>query len=202
MSPRNAETNRALREASRARILRHALKLFGRRGYAATPVDAIARAARISPGLLYHYFPSKLALLRALFEESMHDVLESFARADAEPVPAKRLGALFLAIADIVKAHRDFWALSYGVRMQRDVLAALGPNVQASAALILAVLERYLREAGWPDPKLEAALLFAQIDGMHQHYVLDPDNYPLNTLVDRLTRRYAAPPSDRSRRDS
>jgi hypothetical protein len=57
------------------------------------------------------------------------------------------------------------------------------------------VLERYLKRAGWPRPALEASLLFAQIDGLHQHYVLDPDHYPLDALIDTLAARYSAPPA-------
>jgi AcrR family transcriptional regulator len=194
MSPRSAATNASLREATRARILEHALRLFAEHGYAATPVDAIVRAAGISPGLLYHYFPGKQAVLVALFEESLRDVRASFQAADEEPDPSRRLGALLRAATRIMKANRAFWALSYGVRMQRDVLGDLGPMLGQWTAEIVAVLERYLREAGWPEPKLEAALLFAQIDGLHQHFVLDPDHYPVDALTDALVARYAAPP--------
>jgi len=193
--PRSAAANQELREASRARILDAALTLFAGRGYASTPVDAIVAAAGISPGLLYHYFPSKLDLLRAIFETSMTDVKASFAAADAAPAPADRLAALLRAAASIVKQRRRFWALSYGVRMQREVLAALGPDVFAWTAEIHRVLERYLGEAGWPNPAHEALLLFAQIDGLHQHYVLDPDRYPVDALTERLVERYRTPPT-------
>jgi AcrR family transcriptional regulator len=195
--PRSAALNRELREASRGRILETALRLFAERGYAATPVDAIVAAAGISPGLLYHYFPSKLDLLRAVFDRSMADVRASFAAADAAPTPSRRLSALLGAVATIVKDHRDFWALSYGVRMQREVLTALGPSVGAWTAEIHRVLERYVRDAGWPDPGGEALLLFAQIDGLCQHYVLDPERYPIDALIARLSDRYGSRPPAR-----
>lgn len=198
--PRSALANRELREASRRRILDTALRLFAERGYASTPVDAIVQAAGISPGLLYHYFPSKLDLLRAVFAASMADVQASFAAADAER-PPNRLPALLRAATAIVKQRRDFWALSYGVRMQREVLAALGSHVFAWTAEIHRVLERYLTDAGVPQPALEARLLFAQIDGVHQHYVLDPDQYPIDALTERLVERYRQPlPRPRRRR--
>ena len=198
--PRSAAANQELREASRARILDAALSLFAERGYASTPVDAIVAAAGISPGLLYHYFPGKLDLLRAIFETSMIDVKASFAAADAAPASGERLPALLRAATSIVKQRRRFWALSYGVRMQREVLAALGPDVFAWTAEIHHVLERYLREAGWPDPAHEALLLFALIDGLHQHYVLDPDRYPVDVLTERLVGRYRVPPAPRQAR--
>lgn len=198
--PRSAALNRELREASRGRILETAVRLFAERGYASTPVDAIVVAAGISPGLLYHYFPSKLDLLRAVFEASMGDVRASFSAADSAPTPSGRLAALLRAAAGIVKDHRDFWTLSYGVRMQRDVIAALGPSIAGWTAEIHGVLERYLRDAGWPDAGREALLLFAQVDGLCQHYVLDPEGYPMEALIVRLIDRYRSPPAARRKR--
>ena len=200
MSPRSAATNRTMRDAARARLMEHALRLFGAQGYGATSVGAIARAAGVSHGLLYHYFSGKTDLLRAIFEESLQDVRASWGRADAEPDPRKRLPVLLRAVADIIRERRLFWALSYGVRMQREVLDALGPDVVRWSGEIAGTLERYLREAGWPDPRHEAALLFAQIDGLAQHYVLDPERYPLEALTERLAHRYARPPASRAPR--
>jgi AcrR family transcriptional regulator len=190
--PRSAADNQLLRDATRARLIEAALELFGRRGYASTPVDAVARAAGVSPGLLYHHFRSKRDLLHAIFEESMREVDATFADADREPDPARRLAALLRSIAAHVKARRRFWMLAYGVRMQSDVLEGLGAALDASTTRILTTLERYLQGVGWPDPALEAVLLFAQIDGLHQHYVLNPDHYPLDAAIERLIVRYGA----------
>lgn len=62
--------------AERAGQIRAAARrVFAERGYAAATTDEIARAAGVSPGLVFHYFPSKKALLvetmRALAEESL-----------------------------------------------------------------------------------------------------------------------------------
>lgn len=45
--------------ATRAAIQRHALRLFGEQGYAATTVDQIAAAADVSPSTFFRYFPTK-----------------------------------------------------------------------------------------------------------------------------------------------
>lgn len=194
MSPRSAAANRSLRDATRARLIAHALRLFGERGFASTPVSAIAESAGVSQGLLYHYFPGKTELLVAIFEETIRDVRESWARADAEPRPPLRLAALLRAIGTLIRERRDFWALSYGVRMQPEVLANLEPLLAPWTREIHEKLRRYLRSAGWPDAELEALLLFAQIDGLSQHYVLDPAGYPLDAVIERLIQRYQQPP--------
>lgn len=191
MAPRSAQQNQEIRAVTKARLLQAALELFALRGYDATTVDAIADAAGVSVGLLYYHFASKPAVLQAIFEQSLTDVQATFAAADREPNPAERLPALLRSAGVIVPRHRNFWAVWYGLRMQREVLTSLGPAVMQFTAAIVRTLEGYLRDIDWPDPAIEAQLLFAQIDGMCQHYVLAPDSYPLARMIDRLIERYS-----------
>ena len=191
MSPRTAEQNEQIRATSRERILGHALALFAEHGYERTSVRMIADAAGISQGLLYNYFDGKQALLHAIFEESVADVRESFALADAAP-PAERLERLIRGSFDVLKRNMAFWRLSYSVRMQGAVLQGLGPALHEWTATIRRTLHGYLRDAGVPQPDIEAAALFALIDGISQHYVLDPDRYPLDAVIELVIARYSS----------
>jgi AcrR family transcriptional regulator len=60
-------------EARREQLLRLGLELFGAASYDELSIDDIARAAGVSKGLLYHYFPSKrdfyVAALRVAADE-------------------------------------------------------------------------------------------------------------------------------------
>ena len=190
MSPRTAEQNEQIRAASRERILEHALEAFAEHGYERASVRMIASAAGISQGLLYNYFDGKQALLHAIFEESMRDVQASFALADAAP-PAERLERLIRGSFEILRSNIAFWRLSYGVRMQPAVLEGLGQQLHEWTATIRRTLHGYLRDAGVPSPEIEAAALFALIDGISQHYVLDPDRYPLEAVTELVIARYA-----------
>jgi len=57
------------RDAIRARLLTAGRELFARRGIRATTVEQLARAAGISKGAFYLFYPSKEALFFALMEE-------------------------------------------------------------------------------------------------------------------------------------
>ncbi len=59
-------TRREQREKRREEILRAALRLFVRKGYAGTKVGDIAEAVGMSTGLMFHYFESKEALYEEL----------------------------------------------------------------------------------------------------------------------------------------
>jgi AcrR family transcriptional regulator len=52
----------------REQIITAALEVFARKGYNQASNKDIARQAGITPGLIYHYFESKDALLKAIFE--------------------------------------------------------------------------------------------------------------------------------------
>lgn len=190
MSPRSKALNQRMRADSRERILRTALRLFAKHGYDRTSIAMIASAAGISQGLLYNYFAGKEELLRAIFAESMHDVEESFALAETAPAPGDRIAMLVRGAFAILRRNQDFWRLSYGLRMQPGVLTGLGKRTTEWTAAIRETLARYLSDAGVEEPELEASVLFALIDGVSQHYVLEPSSYPLDAVADRIVRRF------------
>src|SRR5947208_5050410 len=55
-------------EDRREQILEAALGVFAEKGFARATNKDIAREAGITPGLIYHYFESKEALLQAIVE--------------------------------------------------------------------------------------------------------------------------------------
>lgn len=188
MSPRTLEQNRALRDDSRARILAAALQLFADNGYESTSVKQIAAAAGVAQGLLYSHFTGKEGLLRAIFVQSIEDVRASFAEAAAgtgDPIE-RHIRAAFA----ILHEREQFWRLSYGVRLQRSVVKALGPEITNWTAEIRRQLEQTFRRLGAADPDVEAAILFALIDGIAQHSILNPDSYPLTAVIERVIVRY------------
>jgi AcrR family transcriptional regulator len=191
MSPRTEQQNQALREESRAKIVATALRLFGVNGYERTTVRQIAEAAGVAQGLLYSHFASKDELLRVIFQQSVQHVFASFARAEQGDPSRSPVARIIVAAFAVLRENRDFWRLSYGVRMQQSVLAALGPELTDWTTAIRTTLEQALRQSGVTEPAIEAAILFATIDGVAQHYVLEPEQYPLDAVVEALTLRYA-----------
>lgn len=64
-------------ETTRAALVASALELFAEHGYADTALEAIASAARVTKGALYHHFPGgKKALFAAAFDQIERDVHE------------------------------------------------------------------------------------------------------------------------------
>lgn len=71
--------------AARDRLYATATQLIAARGYDATTLRDIAKEAGVSVGLLYRYFPSKQAVVIALYDELSSD----YARQAADMPPGK-----------------------------------------------------------------------------------------------------------------
>jgi AcrR family transcriptional regulator len=74
----------------RAQILEAARTLFVERGYLAARVEDVARAAGLSKGAVYFYFPSKKAIFEALAEQEYSRTITFLLQAQAAPIPASQ----------------------------------------------------------------------------------------------------------------
>jgi AcrR family transcriptional regulator len=195
MSPRRRHPHT---DDVRTHLLDAALAVFARHGFDGASVRDIAAEAQVGPALLYYYFPSKQAVLQALFERSAGFVMAAFAHAAPVPDARERLGALVRVSARLVREHESFWRISYGVRFQHAVVAGLGDGIAAQSALYVQLFTALFTEIGRPEPEMDARQLFATLDGVFQHYVLDPAHYPLDAMVERIIHQFGGVPAAES----
>lgn len=87
-------------------ILDSAGKLFAERGVERTTIRAIADAAGIVLGSLYHYYPHKKLILRDLIDENLHDLLDTYGGIQEKQLdPADELRELILASLKVSYRH-------------------------------------------------------------------------------------------------
>jgi TetR/AcrR family transcriptional regulator len=72
-----------LHEAKRVALLREAASAFTRKGFHAASLDDIAQKLGVTKAALYHYFPSKHALLKECFARALEVGFEGLAKAEA-----------------------------------------------------------------------------------------------------------------------
>src|SRR6516165_458394 len=74
--PRRATASKAVRAGDkRERILDAAVRVFAKKGFYATRVSEVAKAAGVADGTIYLYFKSKDELLVSLFEDRVERLL-------------------------------------------------------------------------------------------------------------------------------
>ncbi|MBD0382076.1 TetR/AcrR family transcriptional regulator [Paenibacillus sedimenti] len=101
MAPLNDEQLHQIRDERREQIMGAALKVFAKRGIIGTKMSMIAAEARISHGLLYHYFTSKEELFTTLVQDAMVSSQEEMSSVrDLPGSPLEKIRALTNDILD------------------------------------------------------------------------------------------------------
>ena len=93
----------------RAQLVRLGIELFAARAYDEVSIDELARAAGVSKGLLYHYFPTKRDFYVATVSEASRQLLE-LTETPATMPPVERLRGSLEAYLDYVDAHAPAYA--------------------------------------------------------------------------------------------
>ena len=103
-------------DRSRRQILDSALKLFSKQGYRGTNIREIAEAAGLSTGNVYHLFPDKESIFRALLERYFAILAAPdfpFNKALADGAFPNDLEALGKASRESVRKYKSYVALIY-----------------------------------------------------------------------------------------
>ncbi|MBL0218358.1 MAG: TetR/AcrR family transcriptional regulator [Myxococcales bacterium] len=175
------------RDATRKHLLERALALFQKRGVEATTMRDIAKAAGMSLGAAYYYFPSKEALVFAYYEDNQAD-LEQLAQAASGTV-REQLGTIFHGkLATIRPQRKMLAAIVQRLVDPSDPVSAFSAQTRAVRDHALGVLDRVLVKAGLPPevlPLATRALWLLQM-AMMLVYVNDdsPDERRTHGLVD------------------
>jgi AcrR family transcriptional regulator len=145
-SPRREDAAAATREA----ILSRARDLFLTRGYAATTVPEIARAARVAPQTIYASTGGKAALFTELLRPAIND--PTAARAMTAARQAGDPGQVLALCATAARSGQErYWDIMYGLtrRPPDDEPAQQAiANVEAKCMEAQAVIAQRLDELG------------------------------------------------------
>ena len=100
--------------ATRQLLLQAALKSFAERGYAATSVQEIVDAARVSKPALYYYFTDKADLFQALVDQAHDERYELMLQAAAQGCTvAEKLEEIVAAIFEFSLRNRELMRLAF-----------------------------------------------------------------------------------------
>ena len=178
-------------EERRERIVLGAIGVFAERGYQGASISEIARAAGITPAVIYDHFASKAELHNTLLERETHEMLGSIAAAlEGVPEdPERRLRVGVDAFLRFVEEHRFAWRMIFrDPPTDPEVAAAYGRmGGRATQAM-----ELFLRTSA-PPAMLDddyAAEVFTQmlISGLTglAFWWYDHRDVPRELLVDRV----------------
>jgi AcrR family transcriptional regulator len=148
-------------EERRAQLVRLGVEMLSHRPYDQVSIGAIARAAGISKGLLYHYFPTKSDFVVAVLCQS-RDELDARMAPDPSLPPSDRLDASLDAFLGYVAEHATGYLAVVRARggddeAIRSVLEE-GRRRRVSGMVDFAAALASVPRADLEGPALEAAL--------------------------------------------
>jgi AcrR family transcriptional regulator len=118
------------RQARRAQVLRHAKRIFARKGYHRTNIAEIIAHAGIARGTFYLYFQNKKDLFEELLEQVLGELghrIQRIRNGPNEPSPVEQLRANLRRLLNFVLAERELTdiLLNHSVGFDRDLDAKI-----------------------------------------------------------------------------
>jgi AcrR family transcriptional regulator len=108
MSPRNEEQNELIKDERREQILSAALKVFAKKGFAATKISDIVARGGMSHGLVYHYFRSKEEIFFDLLKRAIATSVQSITQVEAlEMPPLEKIRMIAQYILGGIESYED-----------------------------------------------------------------------------------------------
>lgn len=164
-----------MKSSTATSIIEATIPLLAARGYAGTSMRDVAEAAHIKASVIYHYFPDKAALLRAVrlhINTLLDTELDSLGKAvDARSFLRQRLDFQLRHIEHIVAL------LQYFMAAKVDFPAAAGGYVpQRAYRHMLEVIQRGMDEGIYSSPNsdLDAKITTHLVNGFLLEYYPHP----------------------------
>jgi AcrR family transcriptional regulator len=127
---------RADAERNRERILEAAAEVFASQGLDATLHD-VANRAGVGVGTVYRRFPDKAALIEALFEDKLKQLIDVAELGLAQPDPWQGLVGFLRSVGGMQSSNRGLQEVLNGsVYMQQGVTAARNELLPLMGALL------------------------------------------------------------------
>jgi len=185
-----------MRERSEEKILDAALELFATNGYKNTSISEIAKKAEISKGLMYNYFESKQALLRAIISKAVNDGNDLIRHAMEDyAAPILELEHLVLDTFEHVKNNFQYWKLLTSLAHQQDILASVQDLMEEQKKWGIEKGVELFTKLKSPNPMQSAFLLGAAMDGIMLHYIHMGEEYPVDEIAKSLIETFTHPDS-------
>lgn len=196
MSSKAKKRFQEMRERSEEKILHAALELFATNGYKNTSISEIAKKAEISKGLMYNYFESKQALLRAIMTKAVtegHDLIQHAMEDYAAPI--LELEHLVLDSIEHVKNNFQYWKLLASLSHQQDIMESVQDLMEEQKKWGIEKGIELFTKLKSPNPMQSALLLGAALDGIILYYLSTGKEYPIDAIAKSLIETFTHPDS-------
>ncbi|MCX7247659.1 MAG: TetR family transcriptional regulator [Burkholderiales bacterium] len=133
-------------QATREGILKAAIKVFAKSGFAGGRVEKISKAARSFDRMIYYYFGSKEGLFIAALEEIYRRFCEAEAKVDLDmEQPVESLKTVVLFTWNYYQKHPEFITLLNSENLHRGVHISKSMRAREYSGAAISILDQVLR---------------------------------------------------------
>ena len=173
------------KKAKKEEIIRAAMEVFARKGFANTKMIDVARSAKIGKGTIYEYFKNK----NEIFEQGVLFLMDNFETNIAKKIykitdPVEKLTAIFQSFidffegesAEIMEVMLDFWAEAIRKKDEKNIkLIDLEKIYSDFRKMIGTVLEDGIRIGKFKPMNtfMVASLFIGMTDGLMLQWIMN-----------------------------
>jgi len=190
MSPRTKQQFDDIRENRKKLFRDTALRLFAEEGYHATSISKIAEKADISKGLMYNYFSSKEELLMDILNEGIKEFINYFDTNKDGELTDDEFKYFIEMTFKVLKERTDYWRLYFSLALQPSVFSILQSKYRKLLETTLAIMEDYFNKKEYENPRMQALMFGAFLDGVGLNYVMDPTNFQIDEIKEYVIHHY------------
>lgn len=188
--PRTPEQYEQIRNEKKLFICETALGLFAQNGYHATPISQIAKEANMSKGLLYNYFESKEELLTSIIDNGFNELIENFDLNKDNILSDEEFEYFLHSLFKLLDSRRSFWKLYFSLMLQVSIAPLIEARVKVWYDMLTSVLEDFFIKRNIKNPRTEALTFGAMLDGLSFDYIINPDMFPVNDVINHIIDKY------------
>jgi len=174
-------------------LLQAALKVFTANGYHGSSVADIAKEAKVSKALFYHYFDSKNDLLVIFARQRLEEWSPLVENLETIQDPKERIVFLIDFVLSELETRSDWLRFLYMLYLSTEGINAIQEAMKKYKKQfdrLFAAEHQLYKDLGYADPDDEATFLRSVLQGISLEYLLSGKSYPLNTMKKKIIKRY------------
>jgi AcrR family transcriptional regulator len=188
-------------EITKQNLLRAALEVFSRKGYASTRVEDIAKQADVTTGAIYHHFGGKSELYIALIDDSSAKAnLLAQQIIEEGGSPADILRRLLVRLFEFAEEDKDYRAVVELFLNTNEIspeFATINEQILSSRRTLVQFLTNLIQDGleegefhPWVSPDDTALALVGFMNGMGLVWLQDPGFFSIKERAESLVNSF------------
>lgn len=172
------------------KVIEVATTLFAKNGFENTSMTSICSEAKVSKGLVYHYFESKESILIEIFTQVTDQMIEMNKKSKSTLEPNIQLQQLIETIFYQLKQDKQLFQFNLNIMFQPTTRKILTEQIEKRASILFNSVKTIFDQISLEKSTILSYMFIAEIDGVALNYLSVFKDYPLEMIKVELLNKY------------